>query len=195
MGGKEVNGKIILDLCGGTGSWSKPYKDAGYDVRTITLPKDDVRTYVPPERVWGVLAAPPCTEFSYAKHYHGKGNYTHDFAAGLAVADACLRIAGRTNPAWWALENPRGYLKRWYGEPRLTFDPWEYGDPYQKKTCLWGVFNIPSPTVREKPAKMLKFSLLKSKDIRPEVFGKFTRTERRAMTPAGFAQTFFEANQ
>lgn len=31
--------KIILDLCGGTGSWSKPYKDAGYDVRNITLPE------------------------------------------------------------------------------------------------------------------------------------------------------------
>ncbi len=29
--------KIILDLCGGTGSWAKPYKDAGYDVMTITL--------------------------------------------------------------------------------------------------------------------------------------------------------------
>jgi len=27
--------KIILDLCGGTGSWSKPYKDNGYDVRII----------------------------------------------------------------------------------------------------------------------------------------------------------------
>jgi hypothetical protein len=31
--------KIIIDLCGGTGSWSKPYKDAGYDVRVITLPE------------------------------------------------------------------------------------------------------------------------------------------------------------
>ena len=27
--------KIILDLCGGTGSWSKPYRDNGYDVRII----------------------------------------------------------------------------------------------------------------------------------------------------------------
>jgi len=25
-------GKIILDLCGDTGAWSKPYADAGYDV-------------------------------------------------------------------------------------------------------------------------------------------------------------------
>lgn len=27
--------KIILDLCGGTGAWSKPYSDAGYDVRVL----------------------------------------------------------------------------------------------------------------------------------------------------------------
>lgn len=56
--------KIILDLCGGTGSWSRPYVDAGYDVRVITLPEYDVRTYKPPEFVYGILAAPPCTEFS-----------------------------------------------------------------------------------------------------------------------------------
>ena len=56
--------KVILDLCGGTGSWSKPYKDAGYDVRNITLPEFDVRTYMPPKNIYGILAAPPCTEFS-----------------------------------------------------------------------------------------------------------------------------------
>lgn len=56
--------KIILDLCGGSGSWSRPYKEAGYDVRLITLPDYDVRTYTPPDHVYGILAAPPCTEFS-----------------------------------------------------------------------------------------------------------------------------------
>lgn len=56
--------KIILDLCGGTGSWSRPYAQAGYDVRVITLPEYDVRDYEPPENVYGILAAPPCTEFS-----------------------------------------------------------------------------------------------------------------------------------
>lgn len=79
--------KIILDLCGGTGAWSKPYKDAGYDVRVITLPacdlmhtrfmdgmivfyrdKDHVgRHWVKAEDVYGILAAPPCTMFSYAR--------------------------------------------------------------------------------------------------------------------------------
>lgn len=54
------NEKIILDLCGGTGSWAKPYKDAGYDVRTITMPEKDVRMFeYPNEKIYGILAAPP----------------------------------------------------------------------------------------------------------------------------------------
>jgi len=59
--------KIILDLCGGTGSWSKPYKDAGYDVRNITLPDYDVRNYKPPKNVYGILSAPPCPMFSFVR--------------------------------------------------------------------------------------------------------------------------------
>ena len=58
--------KIILDLCGGSGAWSLPYKEAGYDVRLITLPDNDVKNYDPPDNVYGVLAAPPCTKFSKA---------------------------------------------------------------------------------------------------------------------------------
>lgn len=187
-------GRVILDLCGGTGSWAKPYKEAGYDVRTVTLPSQDVRLFVPPPEVHGILAAPPCTEFSFAKHYHGKGNYTHDFKAGLAVADACVRIAWLCKPKWWALENPKGYLQRWYGAPAFTFDPWQFGDGYQKRTCLWGDFVQPKPTVTEKPAELLKFSLLKSKDIHGAEYENFTRQERRAITPQGFARAFFEAN-
>ena len=51
--------KIILDLCGGTGSWSRPWQLNGYDVRIITLPAYDVLIYEPPDNVWGILAAPP----------------------------------------------------------------------------------------------------------------------------------------
>ena len=56
--------KIILDLCGGSGAWAKPYIDAGYDVRTITLPENDVRTFRwVGEPVYGILAAPPLRIF------------------------------------------------------------------------------------------------------------------------------------
>ena len=185
--------KIVLDLCGGTGSWSKPYKEACYDVRNITLPNYDVRTYIPPENVYGILAAPPCTEFSFAKHYHGKGNYTHNFMEGLEIVSACMRVILTTKPRFWALENPKGYLRRWLGKPQLTFDPFEYGDAYKKKTDLWGDFKIPEKTPCEPLGK--KFSMLHSKEIHPEYYGKLTRQERRAITPSGFAQAFFEANK
>ena len=166
--------KIILDLCGGTGSWSKPYKDAGYDVRLITLPSD-VRTYIPPQRVYGILAAPPCTEFSFAKHYHGKGNYTHDFKAGLEVVSACMRIILTTKPKFFAIENPRGYLKRFLLMPTFIFNPYDFGDPYQKETHLWGKFHKPEKCP-VKPKKK-KFSMLHSKEIHPEFYGKLTRQE------------------
>ena len=188
--------KTILDLCGGTGSWSRPYKDAGYDVRLITLPEHDVRLYAPPENVYGILAAPPCTEFSYAKHFHGKGKYSHNFLQGLEIVSACMRIILTCKPKFWCLENPmNGYLKKWLGEPVMTFDPWEYGDNYQKTTALWGDFNHPVKTVSKKPEGIVKFSMLKSKDIYPEYYGLYNRQERRAITPPGFARAFFEANR
>ena len=84
--------KIILDLCGGTGAWSKPYKDDGYDVRLITLPDHDVRLYIPPDNVYGVLSAPPCTHLasSGARWWAAKGESA--LLDALSTVDACLRI-------------------------------------------------------------------------------------------------------
>lgn len=188
--------KIILDLCGGTGSWSKPYKEAGYDVRVITLPDNDVRLYAPPKNVYGILAATPCDEFSIAKHFRGKDNYSHNFLAGLEVCSACCRIILVCKPKFWAIENPaNGMLKNWLGEPDMIFNPWQWGDNYQKHTALWGNFNHPEPIVKEKPEGIIKFSMLKSKDIFPKYYGIYTRQERRAITPPGFAKAFFETNR
>lgn len=188
--------KIILDLCGGTGAWSRPYAEAGYDVRNITLPEHDVRLYVPPENVYGILAAPPCEEFSIVKHFHGKGNYSHDFRKGLEVLAACCRVILTSAPVFYAIENPaNGLMKRWMGEPQAAFNPWQYGDNYQKRTAIWGKFNMPEPMVLEKPEGMKKFSMLYSIEIYPEYYGIYTRQERRAITPPGFAKAFFEANR
>lgn len=191
----ENSNKIILDLCGGTGAWSKPYKEAGYDVRVITLPDYDVRTYEPPEGVYGILAAPPCTEFSMAKNFHGKGNYTNDFALGLEPVVSCLKIIAMTKPKWWAMENPNGHLKRWMGKPAAIFEPWQFGDNYQKTTLLWGSFVLPEPTTKEKPKGLKKFSMLRTREIAPEYYGIYSRTVRRSITPSGFANAFYKANK
>ncbi len=206
--------KIILDLCGGTGAWSKPYKDAGYDVRLITLPDYDVRNYTPPKDVYGILAAPPCTMFSLART---KANKPRDLKEGMECVRACLDIIWscmeikqdtrkKTLPLkFWALENPNGMLKYFLGKPAFEFSPYEFGDGYKKRTYLWGWFNEPKknpkPIVCEKaykslnPKIMKKFDKLASREIAPEMFGKLSRQERRAITPAGFAKAFFDSNR
>jgi len=194
--------KIILDLCGGTGSWSKPYKDAGYDVRNITLPDYDVRTYIPPENVYGILAAPPCTMFSFARTNAKK---PRDLESGMSIVRNCLRIiwmvqyktttntSKKTNLKFWALENPNGMLKYFLGKPAYEFNPYDFGDNYKKKTHLWGWFNEPKKNTIKCTKE--KFDKMKTKDIHGEYYGKLTRTERRAITPKGFAQAFFEVNK
>lgn len=192
--------KIILDLCGGTGSWSKPYKDNGYDVRVITLPDNDVRKYEPPKNVYGILAAPPCDQFSFAKTT-GKAR---DLKDAWSIVRACLDIIAKcnhiTNPyaktttlKFWCLENPHGLLKRFLGKPCYEFNPYDFGDDYKKNTHLWGWFNFPIKNPIE--CNAVKFDRMKSKDIHPEYFGKFDRKTRRAMTPQGFANAFYEVNK
>ncbi len=193
--------KIILDLCGGTGSWSRPYKEAGYDVRLITLPDNDVCTYEPPENVYGVLAAPPCTEFAVSGAAWWKSKPPEKLELGLRIVDACLDIIKQVNPKFWALENPVGRLKRLryerLGEPSLIFNPCDYGDPYTKRTLLWGNFK----QLKKNPVEPEFVILPKSgKRMSPNHFKSFAmkpkeRAEYRSITPTGFARAFFEANQ
>ena len=176
---------VILDLCGGTGSWSRPYLEAGYDVRLVTLPETDVRLYHPPLKVHGVLAAPPCNVFASSGARWPRTE--EEMLEGLSVVDACLRIAMTVEPEWWVLENPVGRLVRWLGKPKMYFQPCDYGDPYTKKTALWGQFNVPqcSPVEPVEGSRMYKSHAgnmgSKSKEM-------------RAVTPPRFAKAFFIAN-
>lgn len=181
---------IILDLCGGTGSWSLPYREAGYDVRIVTLPEQDVRLMaLPSEPIHGILAAPPCTYFCRMRMCRGRPT-DEQFRDGFSVLDACLRIVVACRPKWWVLENPEGYLRQWLGDPVLKFDPCDFGDPWTKRTWLWGQFVTPA-TNRVEPV----VPWIDSRTGHPKARRGVARTaEERAQTPPGFAQAFFEAN-
>lgn len=179
---------MILDLCGGTGAWSQPYKDDGYDVRLVTLPEQDVREYVFFDhlQVHGILAAPPCTEFAGSGARWWAEKDPRLLKEALEVFDACLRIVHQANPRWWALENPIGRLrrlrKRELGEPLLVFDPCDYGDPYTKRTQLWGNFQIPE----KRPVEPILGSRMHRMSS--------SWRKQRSITPEGFALAFFQAN-
>ena len=182
---------VVLSLCDFTGEWSRPYLEAGYAVRRVDLKHgDDVRLLEYQGPVRGVLAAPPCTAFagSGAQYWSAKdaGGATLE---ALALVDACLRIVAVHRPLWWALENPVGRLRRWLGPPALSFNPCDYGDPYTKRTLLWGHFNAPARSPVEPERVCSQGSWLM------RLGGKSERTkELRSATPAGFARAFFEAN-
>lgn len=177
-----MRGRVILDLCAGTGAWSEPYAEAGYDVRRIDLPTDVrlVRRDEIPEPVHGILAAPPCTVFSYARNRYEPSD--DELRGALSVVDACLRIVFACRPTWWALENPYNKLRRYLGPPVWRFYQWEYGDAGHKPTGLWGEFKPPMlrPGARTKP------STWKTKQE--------NASPGDAKTPAAFARAFFEAN-
>jgi hypothetical protein len=132
--------KDIYDLCAGTGEWSRPYREAGYNVILVTLPSGDVRLVeCPNRRPWGVLAAPVCTHFSGSgAQYWPQKDIDGRTLAALAISDACCRFVLASNPeGFWALENPVGRLRKWLGPPVMIFNPCDYGE-YGKYKCSCG---------------------------------------------------------
>ena len=200
--------KIILDLCGGTGAWSRPYKEAGYDVRLITLPEHDVTTYELPSNVYGILAAPPCTEFSVLNCVASPRE--RDEVTGIMTVFACLRIIALAAPSFWALENPRGFLQSWMSRPQFKFQPWEFGDAWTKATYIWGLFNTPDKKYsqwaevpklnlytrpgRQKPSLAYLHKSAQRDMPQLQDHKVATDAEFRAITPPGFAHAFFRAN-
>jgi hypothetical protein len=177
----------ILDLCGGSGSWSQPYADAGYNVLVIDPVRDtgDVRLLSAKQgRVHGILAAPPCTDFavSGARWWAAKGESA--LVEALSIMDACLRIVAVQLPVWWALEQPVGRARTYLGPPRLIFNPCDYGDPYTKRTLIWGRFVPP----RKRPVPPTEGSKMHKLPPSPQ------RAALRSVTPPGFARAFYEVN-
>jgi hypothetical protein len=202
--------KRIFDLCGGTGAWSRPYAKAGYEV-FIVDPKDvredtsarlvqlDLRDFIMGDAlcgyqpIHGILAAPPCTHFAGSgAQYWKKKDMDGRTDDHLLIVDACIMIIQLYKPVWWILENPVGRLPKLrseLGKPRMYMQPYEYGDPWTKKTCLWGDFNEP----KKNPVEPIRYT--KQGSWTQQLGGKSERTKRlRSITPAGFAQAFFEAN-
>lgn len=179
--------KTILHLCADIGSDSKPYRDAGYNVICVGE-KEDVRTFIPPEDVHGVIANPPCTMFSLART---RAKTPRDIRGALEIVSACLRIIYVSKPKFFLIENPVGLLRKYLGKPKITIQPYWFSEHYSKKTDLWGEFNIPifSPCrLTEEEIHAMKQNTRKLPDI------GLTIADRRAVSPAKFSQAFFEAN-
>ena len=198
---------VVISLCDRTGIMVEPWAEAGFDCYCVDLrhpvrvPRrkgriiyqwGDVRTWSPPaivrHRLYIIFAFPPCTHVaaSGARDFRTKG--TALLCDSLEMFSACERAAKWASVPYM-IENPVGKFSDHMQKPDFTFQPWQFGDNYQKLTCLWtgNGFNMPEPTVVEKPDDVQQ-SILDMPDSKG-------RADRRSTTPPGFARAVFEANK
>lgn len=85
-------------------------------------------------RKWdAIIAFPPCTHLSAAgapswkiKQKDGRQKEAFDFV--LKIYNSCDVVC---------IENPTGFLNSNWRKPDQIINPFEFGDPFKKRTCLW----------------------------------------------------------
>jgi hypothetical protein len=142
-----------------------------------------------------------------------KAKTPRDLEHGMITVKHCLRIiwkciaqqydtmeTSRAMPIkFWAIENPgTGYLGWFLGKPRFVYCQSEYGQPFTKKTALWGCFNEPARPF---------FSEVMQSHKKPCLGGKYVGLKDlkngseqgdggwKAKCPYKFAKAFFDANR
>lgn len=81
-----------------------------------------------------IIAFPPCTHLavSGARHFAAKRADGRQ-QQGIDLFMACVNA----NAPAIAIENPVGIMSTRYRKPDQTIQPYEYGHPESKRTCLW----------------------------------------------------------
>jgi site-specific DNA-cytosine methylase len=132
----------ILIACEFSGIVRDAFRDAGHDATSCDLlPSErpgphyqgDVRDLL--GEPWDMMVAhPPCTHLCVSgarwfaeKRADGRQQEAIDFVLMLAAAPI-PRIA---------IENPVGILSTAWRKPDCIVKPWQFGDEFNKTTCLW----------------------------------------------------------
>ncbi len=92
-----------------------------------------------------MIAHPPCTYISNAgaKHLYPKKKLNKDrYLIGMEAVEFFMKLYNANIPKL-AVENP--IPSKVFGLPQYsqTIQPYEYGHPFQKRTCLW-LKNLPN---------------------------------------------------
>ena len=162
--GHEAYSCDIVECSGGHPEWHiqrdvleilNPIKsEDGYGQEYIEFITTDGKSHIILGKWDLIIAHPPCTDLavSGARHFEkkrldGSQEKSIRFFAGILAAE-CVRLA---------VENPIGiisgdYIKKWFPEiaeqfnfpikPSQIIQPYEYGHPARKSTCLW-LKNLP----------------------------------------------------
>lgn len=83
-----------------------------------------------------VIAHPPCTDLSQAGARYWKQKQAD--GRQRAAVDFFMKLYRMPRKeAYVVVENPVGFMSQIFREPDQVVEPWWFGDPLAKKTCLW----------------------------------------------------------
>lgn len=202
--------KTLLSLFDYTGNWAKPFAEAGWNVilwdikHTCNLfdqfsdIHDACADYFYENifdnfgTVDGILAAVPCTDFAVSgARWFAEKDESGQTQKSIEIVYQTLRIIDLCSPDFWTIEQPVSRIHNLVpelGKPKMYFNPCDFGEPYTKKTALYGDFNT--------NLKMNKVIPIHGSMMHTKYGGKSERTkELRSVTPEGFASAFYEANK
>jgi hypothetical protein len=221
-----IEKRLIISLFDYSTAWPRPYIKAGYPTMCWDYKKEgciltgfsslhmDIEIaiedgYVP----WGLMAAPCCTHLTKAgaQFWPDKDNtpapepYGPDWSLtdyATALVDVVMIYKDLYPWKWWVFENPPGRLEKLVPHAAkyraMSFDPCDFGDPYIKKTILWGEFNtdlVKKPVEPKIVMQSSKGRTWRSSEMMAKTGGKSDKTKTiRSNTPKGFANAFFYAN-
>lgn len=150
-----------------------------------------------------IIAHPPCTYFSNAtmvnlgrkdhpevfndewrKKFYANRDKAFEFVKTIYNAD-CERIC---------VENVVGYLSTHFKKPTQYIEPYYFGDPWKKKTCLWlkGLEPLKQTNVVEPLGKWVRHHLKTKNDLNGYEVGGVYSAKERSKTFEGIAEAMAE---
>ena len=194
-----------------TGNWPAPYAEHGHNIVCLDIKHGHDIADMDCEwlnyhvlddygAVDAILASPPCTDFAVSgAQYWAAKDADGRTAGSVHLVRQVLRAVEYLQPKFWAIENPVGRLNKCVPELQdfgpWYFDPCDFGDPYTKRTGLWGNFVPPLPLFVGRNMSVEPVRACAQGSWLQRLGGSSDRTKTlRSTTPKGFADAFCAAN-
>lgn len=206
--GHEAYSCDIIDCSGGHPEWHikhdvldviNPHlSDDGNEIIEFTTCDGVLHSF---EGTWDlIIAHPPCTYLTVTgnrwfniEKYGEKAIQRHKDRD--AAADFFMKLANANCPRI-AIENPVGVMSTRWRKPDQIIQPYWFGDPFEKKTCLW-LKGLPKlvETNRVEPEKRIEYASGKTMPAwyaQCWSMNKEERSKARSKTFPGFANAMAE---
>jgi len=149
---KKLN---VLIACEFSGAIRNEFRKLGHNAWSCDIvPSEDNSHYHYQQDVLEVLNAqdwdlmiahPPCTYLTVSGNRWFKEEYKDKYPERPKqrqdAIDFFMTLMNADIPHI-AIENPIGIMSSTYRKPNQIIQPWQFGDPFQKSTCLW-LKNLP----------------------------------------------------